>query len=241
MRTTVLLACVVVVGVLAPQARAQGKAKPAAPAPAPAASAPAAPLQTDDEKTIYSLGYSLGRELVVYSLSPAEMEIIKRGMADGNAGTPPAVDMRQYTAKVGGLALGRLNKANDAYLQKAAQEKGAEKLPSGIIYKELKAGTGPSPKLTDTVAVNYRGTLTSGEEFDSSYKRNQVAEFPLNGVIQCWTQGLQKMKVGGKAKLVCPPKLAYGDRPPPGSKITPNAVLEFEVELMNIPGDTSKH
>jgi FKBP-type peptidyl-prolyl cis-trans isomerase FkpA len=88
------------------------------------------------------------------------------------------------------------------------------------------------------VAVHYRGTLMSGDEFDSSYKRNQVAEFPLNGVIPCWTEGMQKMKVGGKAKLVCPANKAYGERPPPGSKIPPNAVLQFEIELVSIPGLT---
>jgi FKBP-type peptidyl-prolyl cis-trans isomerase FkpA len=80
----------------------------------------------------------------------------------------------------------------------------------------------------------------SGEEFDSSFKRNQPAEFPLNGVIPCWTEGVQKMKIGTKAKLVCPAKSAYGDRPPPGSKIAPNSVLEFEVELLAIPGNTAR-
>jgi FKBP-type peptidyl-prolyl cis-trans isomerase FkpA len=137
------------------------------------------------------------------------------------------------------LARSRQGKANDTFLQRAAQEKGAQKLPSGVVYRELQAGSGPSPKATDTVSVHYRGTLMTGEEFDSSYKRNQVAEFPLNGVIPCWTEGLQKMKVGGKAKLVCPASKAYGERPPPGSKIPPNAVLQFEVELVGIPGNTS--
>ena len=138
--------------------------------------------------------------------------------------------------KLQGLARSRQAKANESFLAKVAEEKGAVKLPSGIIFKEVQAGTGAAPKSKDTVAVHYRGTLMTGEEFDSSYKRNQVAEFPLNGVIPCWTEGLQKMKVGGKAKLVCPPKAAYGDRPPPGSKIPPNAVLLFDVELVGIPG-----
>lgn len=233
MRMTLL--ATVVVGLLASQAQAQGKAK------TPPA-APQAPLQfqTDDEKAFYSLGYSFGKGLTVFSLSPAELELIKRGLTDSVTGAPEAVDVEQYGGKLQGLARSRQAKANEAFLTKAAAEKGAVRLPSGVIFKEVQAGTGASPKAKDTVAVHYRGTLMTGEEFDSSYRRNQVAEFPLNGVIPCWTEGLQKMKVGGKAKLVCPPKAGYGDRPPPGSKIPPNAVLTFDVELVGIPGDTSR-
>lgn len=238
MRTSLL--AMMVIGLLASGARAQGKAKPA-PAAQPPASSAAQP-QTDDEKTLYSVGYSFGKSLAIFGLSPAEMEILKKGITDAHTGTPPAVDLDQYGPRAQSeLARGRQGKANEAFLEKAAQEKGAVKLPSGIIYKELKAGSGSSPKPTDTVGVNYRGMLMNGEEFDSSYKRGQVAEFPLNGVITCWTEGVQKMKVGGQAKLVCPAKTAYGDRPPPGSKITPNSVLVFEVELVSIPGDTSQH
>jgi FKBP-type peptidyl-prolyl cis-trans isomerase FkpA len=122
--------------------------------------------------------------------------------------------------------------ASEAYLAKAAAEPGAVKTPSGLIYRELKAGTGASPKDTDTVKVHYRGTFTNGTEFDSSYRRNEPAQFPLKGVIACWTEGLQKMKVGGKAMLVCPSDLAYGDKgrgPIPGG-----AALTFEVELVEI-------
>jgi FKBP-type peptidyl-prolyl cis-trans isomerase FkpA len=236
MRT--LLLATVVIGLLAPEAQAQGKAKPPPAAQSPA-SAPVQ-LQSDDDKTIYALGYQWGKSISLFSLSPAELEVLKKGITDANIGAPPAVDVDQYGNRVQGLARGRQARANETYLERAAKEKGAERLPSGIIYQELKAGTGPSPKPKDTVGVHYRGMLMSGEEFDSSYRRGQVAEFPLNGVISCWTEGLQKMKVGGKAKLVCPSNKAYGDRPPPSSKIPPNAVLEFEVELVSIPGDTSK-
>jgi FKBP-type peptidyl-prolyl cis-trans isomerase FkpA len=224
MRTTALLTSMVI-GLLASQALAQ-----------------AAPLQlqTDEERIIYSLGHSFGKQLNVFHLSAAEIQILQRGIADGATGAPPATEVEKYSQRVQGLAKGRQGKVNEAHLEKAAQEKGAVKLPSGVVYRELKAGTGSSPKPKDTVAVHYRGTLLTGEEFDSSYRRSQVAEFPLNGVIPCWTEGLQQMKVGGKAKLTCPARTAYGDRPPPGSKITPNAVLEFEVELVGIPGDTSK-
>ncbi len=104
---------------------------------------------------------------------------------------------------------------------------------SGLVFQDIKVGTGLSPKATDTVKVNYRGTLADGTEFDSSYRRGQPAEFPLNRVIPCWTEGLQRMKAGGKAKLTCPPAIAYGSRGA-GGVIPPNATLTFEVELLAI-------
>ncbi len=104
---------------------------------------------------------------------------------------------------------------------------------SGLTYRSLTEGTGASPSASDTVKVHYRGTLMDGTEFDSSYKRGQPAEFPLNRVIKCWTEGVQRMKVGGKAKLVCPPAIAYGERGAPGA-VPPNATLNFEVELLGI-------
>ena len=107
---------------------------------------------------------------------------------------------------------------------------------SGLVYESLKEGTGPSPKASDTVKVHYKGTFPdSGKEFDSSYKRGEPIEFPLTGVIACWTEGVQKMKVGGKAKLTCPPGIAYGARGA-GGVIPPNATLNFEVELLGIKG-----
>ena len=107
---------------------------------------------------------------------------------------------------------------------------------SGLVYQSLKDGSGASPTASDMVKVHYRGTLTNGTEFDSSYKRGQPAEFPLNRVIKCWTEGVQKMKVGGKARLTCPPAIAYGERGTPGGPIPPNATLNFEVELLGISG-----
>jgi FKBP-type peptidyl-prolyl cis-trans isomerase FkpA len=123
----------------------------------------------------------------------------------------------------------------DPFLDKAATEPGAVKTSSGLVYKDIKKGTGPSPKATDMVTVNYRGTLTNGTEFDSSYKRNMPASFPLNGVIPCWTEGVQMMKVGGKAQLVCPAAIAYGPASP-SPLIPPNSTLVFEVELLSIGG-----
>ena len=107
-------------------------------------------------------------------------------------------------------------------------------LPGGIVFESLKDGTGESPKATDKVRVNYRGTFPDGREFDSSYKRGQPAEFPLNRVIRCWTEGVQMMKPGGKAKLTCPPAMAYGERGAGGGVIPPNATLNFEIELLAI-------
>lgn len=109
-------------------------------------------------------------------------------------------------------------------------------LPSGLVFQSLKEGTGASPAATDTVRVHYRGTFPDGgKEFDSSYSRNEPTEFPLNRVIPCWTEGVQKMKVGGKAKLVCPPGIAYGARGA-GGVIPPNATLNFEIELLAVKG-----
>lgn len=116
----------------------------------------------------------------------------------------------------------------------ASKEKGAVVTPSGLVYLSLKDGTGASPAAVDVVKVNYRGTFADGKEFDSSYSRHEPAEFPLNGVIPCWTEGVQRMKVGGKAKLTCPAALAYGERGAGGGKIPPNTPLQFEVELLQV-------
>ena len=118
-------------------------------------------------------------------------------------------------------------------LQASAADPKETKTASGIVITTLKEGTGASPKSTDNVKVHYRGTLTDGKEFDSSYGRGQPATFPLNRVIPCWTEGVQTMKVGGKAKLLCPPALAYGSRGVPGT-IPPESTLIFEVELLEI-------
>jgi len=165
---------------------------------------------------------------------------VERGIQDQVLGRTLAVELKEYGPKIGMFARARSNKAAEAerqkgaaYLAEVAKEAGAEKLPSGVIYLEQKAGTGEQPTSTSTVKVNYRGTLTDGTEFDSSYKRNAPAEFPLNGVVRCWTEGVQKMKVGGKAKLVCPPETAYGDRGAPPN-VPGGATLTFEVELLEI-------
>jgi len=211
-----------------------------APPPRPPAAAPAsskAPM-TDDEKTIYAIGLSVARSLSQFDLTPAELDLVRQALADNAAGKP-AVDLNTWGPKIQPLGqarsarvAGREKTSSAAYLAKAAAEPGAVKTDSGLIYREVKAGTGESPKATDTVKVHYRGTLVNGTEFDSSYARNEPAQFPLNGVIKCWTEGVQKMKVGGKSTLVCPSDLAYGDQGRPS--IPGGATLIFEVELLEI-------
>lgn len=125
--------------------------------------------------------------------------------------------------------------AQDATLAAAAKEDGAVTSSSGLIYRSLKEGSGASPKASDMVKVHYRGTLADGREFDSSYARGTPLEFPLNRVIPCWTEGVQRIKLGGKAKLTCPAAIAYGSRGA-GGVIPPNATLVFEVELLGING-----
>jgi FKBP-type peptidyl-prolyl cis-trans isomerase FkpA len=195
---------------------------------------------TEDEKIIYAVGLSISRNLGQLDLSPAEVEIVKKALSDA-AQNKPAVDIEVYGPQINTLASARASRvaekskaASAAYLTKAAAEPGATKTDSGLIYKELTPGKGVSPKATDTVKVHYRGTLTDGTEFDSSYKRNMPAEFPLNQVIKCWTEGVQKMRVGGKSSLVCPAEIAYGEQGRPG--IPGNATLVFEVELLDVSG-----
>jgi FKBP-type peptidyl-prolyl cis-trans isomerase FkpA len=185
----------------------------------------------------------MGRSLALYKLSPAELEMVRQGLYAQVKGEKPVVDLTEYEPKLQKLTADRraANAAGEkekgkAFLEQAAKEEGAQKTESGLVYKETQAGTGAQPKVSDIVKVHYRGTLTDGKEFDSSFKRGEPATFPLNGVIRCWTEGVQKMKVGGKARLVCPSDLAYGDRGAPPD-IAGGATLVFEVELLDItPG-----
>jgi len=200
----------------------------------------AEPPKTEEQKTFYALGVLLNRSVASFQLSPAELESVKQGLSDAATGKAPAVDMQVYGPKVQELAKARRKAQADkasssakAFEEKASREKGAVTTASGLVYLSLKDGTGKTPGPTSTVKVNYRGTLPDGKEFDSSYKRGTPAEFPLNGVIKCFSEGLQKMKVGGKAKLVCPAKIAYGDQGA-GDVIPPGATLMFEIELLGI-------
>jgi FKBP-type peptidyl-prolyl cis-trans isomerase FkpA/FKBP-type peptidyl-prolyl cis-trans isomerase FklB len=196
--------------------------------------------KSEQEKTLYALGVALAGQLSSFALTPEEVEQVKVGLTDAALGRTPKVEPREYMGKIQDLRTQRAaavaaveKKAGDAYLQKAAGEPGAKKLESGVIVTTLKPGTGPSPKAADKVKVHYHGTLTDGTVFDSSVQRGQPATFPLNGVIKCWTEGVQQMKVGGKSRLVCPSDVAYGERGAP-PRIKPGATLVFEVELLEI-------
>jgi FKBP-type peptidyl-prolyl cis-trans isomerase len=220
-------------------------AKPAAPKAAPKAGAKpvAGAPASEADKTLYALGLVISRNLAGFKLSAAELAVVEQGMADGVLGKTPKVDIETYGPKLNDLAKSRMTaaaavekKAGAAFLEKEAAQPGAKKQASGFVYKETKAGTGATPKATDTVRVHYKGTLIDGTVFDSSIERNDPAKFPLNGVIPCWTQGVQLMKEGGSARLVCPSDLAYGDegRPP---RIKGGATLVFEVQLLSIEKD----
>ncbi len=196
--------------------------------------------KTEDEKTLYAMGILLGGNLTPFGLTPAELQFVTRGIADAAGGAKPLVDVQAYSQKISELAHSRSSAAAEAekkksstFLESAAKEQGAQKTASGLIYRTLKPGTGANPTPSDTVRVHYQGSLIDGTVFDSSIKRGQPVEFPLGQVIPCWTEGVQKMKVGEKAKLVCPSSIAYGDqgRPP---QIPGGATLVFEVELLDI-------
>jgi FKBP-type peptidyl-prolyl cis-trans isomerase FkpA len=182
----------------------------------------------------------VAQQISAFSLTPAELELVKQGMTDAVTGKKPAVEIEAYNPKVQALANARRNAQGEklaaeanAFVEKAAKEKGAVKTASGLIYLAQKEGSGSSPAASDKVKVHYNGTLVNGVVFDSSYKRGQPIEFPLNGVIKCWTEGLQMMKPGGKARLICPPEIAYGDRGA-GGAIPPKATLVFDVELLEV-------
>lgn len=198
------------------------------------------PPKTEEQKTLYALGLAMSKSLAAFNLSKAELEMVKVGVTDGALNKKPQVDLQVYGPKIQQLHQTRSvavaekeKQAGKVYVDKVAAEKGSAKTASGMVYSPIKVGEGAPPKATDTVKVHYQGTLTNGTVFDSSIQRGQPATFALNQVIPCWTEGLQLMKVGGRAKLVCPSAVAYGDqgRPP---TIPAGATLVFEVELLDI-------
>jgi len=213
-------------------------------APIGAADGPAASgevdLETDDQKTIYAIGLALARELEPFDLTETEIAIFEQGLRDAVLGQPPKVDLATQGPRIESLAKARRaaasveeSKAAEAFLAAAAAASGAQKSDSGLIYLEVSPGTGASPKASDTVSVHYHGTLRDGTVFDSSVERGTPAQFPLNRVIPCWTEGVQKMKAGGKSRLTCPASIAYVDNGAP-PHIKPGAALAFDVELLEI-------
>jgi FKBP-type peptidyl-prolyl cis-trans isomerase FkpA len=239
MRRT-LIASALLLSVVSPVLAEEAAKAPSKPAAAKAAKAGGAGPATESAKTLYAIGLVMSQNLGALRLTAAELASVQEGMTDGVLGRAPKVDLAVYGPKLQDFAKGRLGasaapekKTGAAFVAKEAAQPGAVKQPSGFVYKEVKAGTGAAPKATDKVKVHYKGALIDGTVFDSSIERGEPVTFPLNGVISCWTQGLQLMKEGGKARLVCPSDLAYGDegRPP---KIKGGATLVFDVELISI-------
>ena len=197
--------------------------------------------KTDDEKAFYTIGASLAQQLdIVKPISQHELDLVIQGVRDAVAGNALAVEPSEGNTRVKNLLQARQAKALEveksaaaAFLAAEAKRDGAQTTETGLIYTEIKAGNGASPSATDKVRVHYHGTLRDGTVFDSSIERGEPAEFPLNRVIACWTEGVAMMKTGGKSRLVCPAEIAYGDRRGNG-RIPPGAALTFEVELIEI-------
>ena len=193
-----------------------------------------------EQQTLYAFGASLARYASGMKLSESEVDAIEEGLRDALLGKTLKVDPRSQGPQLQKLITDRRaaaaaeeKEAAVGFLAKAAEEAGTEKTASGLLYKSEVEGTGASPKATNRVKVHYKGMLRDGTEFDSSTSRGEPASFHLNRVVPCWTEGVQKMKVGGKARLTCPAELAYGERGVPG-RIPAGAPLVFEVELLEI-------
>lgn len=212
----------------------------------------AAPLTDLRQKVSYIIGSNIGRQLKQDGID-LDLAVLVKGLQEGLAGAKPLLTdeeiqqaMTQFQQQMAAkqqqkaLAAGDKNKQDGvAFLAQNKAAEGVKALPSGLQYKVLKSGAGPSPKLADTVTTHYRGTLLDGTVFDSSYDRGQPATFPVGGVIKGWTEALQLMKVGDKWQLFVPAELAYGERGA-GQDIGPNATLVFEVELLGIEAGKGK-
>ena len=200
--------------------------------------------ETDDQKTLYALGLAVAENLKGFNLTPEEAKMVTAGLTAGLTNQKPLVDVKDYTEKLDAFATSRSaarakteREASTKFMAEAANQKGAQKKASGLVYQETKAGSGDNPTAKDLVKVHYTGKLRDGTVFDSSVQRGQPADFPLARMIPCWLEGLQLMKPGGKAVITCPADLAYGDTGvPPGSgdRIPPGAALQFDVELISV-------
>jgi FKBP-type peptidyl-prolyl cis-trans isomerase FkpA len=212
--------------------------QPAAPSSAAPAQAPAT-AQPSVDQSLYALGVLLSHNLESFGLSEEEFKRVLAGFSDGYH-ERAHVDVQTYIPQLRALQASRQEalaehqkKVGAAYVAKVAALPGARKTASGLVYVPSVEGTGPAPAVTDSVKVQYTGKLTNGAVFDSSYKRGEPASFPLRGIIPCWREALQLMKVGGKARVVCPAGLAYGDRGSP-PVIPPGATLDFQIELLEV-------
>jgi FKBP-type peptidyl-prolyl cis-trans isomerase len=201
--------------------------------------APSAEPRSSEEKILYALGLSLAEQLGDFELSPAEVALVEAGLHDGASPGPTAVSLKQWKPRIEKLLARRRDAAATrerelarAYVETAAREPGAIKRSSGLIYRELRPGSGSAPSATSRVKVHYHGTRVDGSVFDSSIERGQPAQFSLERVIPCWTEGVQLMRPGGKARLVCPPEIAYGQKGT--SRVKPGSTLVFEIELLEV-------
>ena len=240
-----LLLCALPAGAYAADTPASTPAPAPAPAAAPARAPASAPKPTgaamsESDKTMFAVGEILSNSVKPFALSEAEMRLVQAGFAAGMRGKPTGVDADTYRPRIQALLTARIAAATEktkaagkAYRVKAAAAKGAVAMPSGLVINTSAAGNGAPPAAEDEVEVQYEGKLIDGTVFDSSIKRGQPAKFKLNAVIPCWTEGVQHMSAGGKATLVCPPELAYGEggRPP---AIPGGSTLVFQVELLKI-------
>jgi FKBP-type peptidyl-prolyl cis-trans isomerase FkpA len=220
----------------APKAAA---APAASAAPAAAAAAKGTGPQTDEDKALYALGVLMARNLKDFALTKQEAVQVRAGFAAALGGGKPALEPEAMMPQLNALHTARVAAvaANNKAAGKAAREQAGklpatETLASGVVITTLKAGTGANPKATDTVKVHYEGRLLDKTVFDSSVQRGQPASFPLSGVVPCWTEALQKIKLGGKARIWCPSEVAYGDSG--RGSIPGGATLVFEVELLDI-------
>jgi FKBP-type peptidyl-prolyl cis-trans isomerase len=232
-------------GLLAASAALGQDARKAPPPPAPAP--PPTALKDFKSQVSYSMGLSIGKDFKRRSIE-VDPALLAAGLRDALAGGPALLtdeqvakvmqDFQQQLAAhevaASKAASDRNKKEGAAFLAANKAKPGVVALPSGLQYKVIKEGTGPTPKATDRVRAHYRGTLLDGTEFDSSYRRGQPLQIEVNGVIPGWTEALQRMKVGSKWQLFIPSELAYGPTPPPGGPIGPNAVLLFDIELLGV-------
>lgn len=204
----------------------------------PAAAQPGA-LATDEDKTLYVIGLVLGQQVKDFKFTANEADIVSQGFKDSVVGNEPKAALDEYGPRIQLLMQQRTEavaaaekQASNAWVSEQAALPGAQRSDSGVVVIPITEGTGANPTADSTVRVHYHGTLRDGTVFDSSVDRGEPISFSLSQVIGCWTEGVQKIKVGGKAKLVCPSDTAYGDQ---GSgEIKPGAALAFEVELLAI-------
>jgi FKBP-type peptidyl-prolyl cis-trans isomerase FkpA len=196
--------------------------------------APAPVSQADIQKALHALGFLLARNLEPFALSPAEYEAVRQGFGEGYRHPTDSKDAEALVPQIQALERERTLKSGAAFAARMATQPGAETTPSGLVYIKVKEGSGQSPTRADRVKVMYEGRLTNGVVFDSTELHGgNPATFSLGGVMACWTEALQKMKPGGKARIVCPAAIAYGERAQP-PKIRPNSTLDFNVELLEV-------